>query len=391
MQPLVLNKLTSFMLCSAIALGISGPAMAKDTVKIAFVGPLTGGVSAIGIGGRNSADLAVRERNANPASKYNYELVVLDDECKPNIGVQVVTKIASDKSIIGAVPHYCSAVAMSTVDIYGKFGLPMIVWGAVLPDITYAQKIKEVHRVNGTMINQNDVAAKFMVDRGYKTYAVIHDTTDYGKGHNKYFSEAMQKEGGKIVGTFGVTSDQQDFTAELTRIKELNPEVVYFGGLTPIGIRIRSQMDKLGINAQFEGTSGIKSDSYISGVGENLAEGTLSFIEGAPIEKLPEGIKFSSAYDKQNYGAPAEAYGPFAFVAANLIMDAIEKVGPNRKKVRDELESTKDANTIIGKVTFDDHGQNVVPLITKYVVQDGKWVIWEDSDYASGTRKLKGK
>jgi branched-chain amino acid transport system substrate-binding protein len=40
-------------------------------------------------------------------------------------------------------------------------------------------------------------------------------------------------------------------------------------------------------------------------------------------------------------------------------------------------------------VTFDDHGQNTVALISKYVVQDGKWVIWEDSEYASGKRKLK--
>ncbi len=65
---------------------------AKETVKLAFIGPLTGGVSANGLGGRNSADLAVRLRNADVNAKYGYELVVLDDECKPNIGVQVATK-----------------------------------------------------------------------------------------------------------------------------------------------------------------------------------------------------------------------------------------------------------------------------------------------------------
>jgi branched-chain amino acid transport system substrate-binding protein len=65
---------------------------------------------------------------------------------------------------------------------------------------------------------------------GYKTVAVIHDTTDYGKGHNQYFSEALARLGkAKIVGTFGVTAGQQDFTAELTRIKALNPQVIYFG------------------------------------------------------------------------------------------------------------------------------------------------------------------
>ena len=112
------------------------------------------------------------------------------------------------------------------------------------------------------MINQNEVASKLMTGLGYKKWVVIHDTTDYGKGHNKYFSQLLAKSGGQIVGTFGVTADQQDFTAELTKVKELKPDVVYFGGLTPIGIRIRSQMDKLGVKAVFEGTSGIKSAAF---------------------------------------------------------------------------------------------------------------------------------
>jgi len=365
-------------------------ALAKDIVKIAFIGPLTGGVAANGIGGRNSADLAVRLRNEDPKAKYKYELVSLDDECKPNVGVQVATKAAADKSIIAGVTHYCSAVAMSTGDVYRRFGLPTIVWGAVLPEITYGNDFKEVHRVNGTMINQNEVAAKFMTGLGYKKWVVIHDTTDYGKGHNKYFNQFVTKAGGQIVGTFGVTADQQDFTAELTKVKELKPDVVYFGGLTPIGIRIRSQMDKLGIKAAFEGTSGIKSAAYHDGLGKDLAEGSLSFIEGAPWEKLPGGLNFIAKYSQAKYAEPPEAYGPFAFAATTLIMDAVEKVGPDRKKVRDTLNATRDAETIIGKVTFDDHRQNIVPLISKYVVQDNKWVLWEDSEYASKKRKLPG-
>lgn len=376
---------------AALGLSLLAPASAKDVVKIAFVGPLTGGTSSIGLGGRNSADLAVRLRNADPKSKYTYELVPQDDECRPNVGVQVATKIAADKNIIAGVTHFCSAVAMGTVGVYNRFGLPVIVWGAVLPDITYANDFKEVHRVNGTMINQSEVAAKFMADQGYKKFAIIHDTTDYGKGHNKYFSEFLKKNGATVLGTFGVTADQQDFSTELTKIRELKPDVVFFGGLTPLGVRIRTQMEKLGIKAQFEGTSGIKSDAYIQGVGEKLAEGSLAFLEGAPWEKIPGGLFFTAQYQKQKYSEPPEAYGTFAYAAANLIMDAVEKVGPDRKKVRDVLNKTKDADTLIGKVTFDDHRQNIVPLVTKYVVEDGKWAIWEDSSYASGKRKLAGK
>src|SRR5690242_16606857 len=240
----------------------AGTADAKDKVKVGFIGPLTGGVSVNGLGGRNSADLAVRLRNADPKAKYEYEIVVLDDECKPNVAVQVATKMAADKDIIAGATHYCSATAIATVDTYHKFGFPVIVWGAVLPDVTYRNKYPEIHRVNGTMINQNDANAELISKLGFTTVAVIHDTTDYGKGHNEYFSKSLAKIGkAKIVGTFGVTADQQDFTAELTKIKALNPQVIYFGGLTPIGVRIRSQMDKLGIQALFDCTSGVVSDA----------------------------------------------------------------------------------------------------------------------------------
>jgi len=370
--------------------GLSAAAQAKDTVRIAFVGPLTGGNSAIGLGGRNSADLAVKLRNGGGKAKYQYELVVLDDECKPDTGVQVATKAGSDRSVVAGVTHYCSVVAIATVDTYHRFGLPVIVWGAVLPDITYGNDYKEIHRVNGTMINQNETNAKFVTGRGYKRVAVIHDTTDYGKGHDKYFSQFLTKDGGQVLIDLGVTADQQDFTAELTQVKAQNPEVLYFGGLTPIGVRIRAQMDKLGLNAQFDGTSGIVNDDFIKALGP-LAEGVLAFREGAPAEKLPGGNKFLEDYNKQGYTNPPEAYGPFAYAAADILMDAIEKVGPDRKKIIAELTKVKDRDTIVGKVTFDEHGQNTVPVITKYVVQDGKWVLWEDSEYASGKRKLRGK
>jgi len=376
---------------AVLAIAVAGgQAAAKDKVKVGFIGPITGGVSANGLGGRNSAELAVKLHNADPKSKYEYELVVLDDECKPNVAVQVATKMAADKEIVAAATHYCSSTAIATVDVYHKFGLPVIVWGAVLPDITYRNKYAEVHRVNGTMINQNDSNADLIYKLGYRNVAIIHDTTDYGKGHNEYFTNAFTKLGGKIVGTFGVTADQQDFTAELTKIKALNPEVIYFGGLTPIGVRIRSQMDKLGITAVFDGTSGIVSDAFIQGLGP-LAEGTLAFREGAPTDKLPGGQFFMEKYNAQKYDNPPEAYGAFAYAAMDMILNSIDKVGPDRKKVIADLGSVKDRDSIVGKITFDDHGQNTVAVITKFVVQDGKFVVWEDSEYASGKRKLPGQ
>ena len=385
------NKLAAAIIATLVLTIAAADAGAKDKVKVGYIGPLTGGVSVNGIGGRNSAELAVKLRNTDAKAKYEYEIVVLDDECKPNVAVQVATKMAADKDIIAGATHYCSAAAIAAVDTYHKFNFPVIVWGAVLPDITYRNKYPEIHRVNGTMIDQNDANADLINKLGFKTIAIIHDTTDYGKGHNEYFTKAIERMGkAKIVGTFGVTADQQDFTAELTQIKALNPDVVYFGGLTPIGVRIRSQMDKLGIRAVFDGTSGIVSDAFIQGLGP-LAEGTLAFREGAPTDKLPGGRFFMENYTAQKYDSPPEAYGAFAYAAMDMILDTIEKVGPDRKKVIAELANVKDRDSIVGKITFDDHGQNAVPVITKFVVQDGKFVEWDESEYAAGKRRLPGQ
>jgi branched-chain amino acid transport system substrate-binding protein len=379
-------------LVAGIAIGVlalAANADAKDQVKVVFIGPLTGGVSANGLGGRNSADLAVKLRNQDESTKYEYEMMVLDDECKPNAGVQAATKAGADRAVVAGVTHYCSAVAIATVDTYHRFALPVVVWGAVLPDITYGNDYPEIFRVNGTMINQNETAAELVTELGYETWVIIHDTTDYGQGHNKYFSQYLTENGGEILATFGVTADQQDFTAELTQAKALNPDVIYFGGLTPLGVRIRQQMDRVGIDAQLQGTSGIVSDAFIEGLGP-LAEGVLAFLEGAPVEKLPGGEFFMEEYQKAGYGEPPEAYGAFAFAAMNLVLDTIEEVGPDRTAIIEALAAVKDHDSIVGPITFDEHGQNAVPIISKYVVQDGEWVLWEESEYASGQRKLAG-
>jgi branched-chain amino acid transport system substrate-binding protein len=362
----------------------------KQTVKISFIGPLTGGNAGPGLGGRNSAMLAVKERNEDPNAKYHYELVVIDDECKPDVGVQAALKAASDPVVVASISHYCSVVAISTTDTFHNAGLPSMVWGAVLPDITYGNEYPEVFRVNGTMIQQNQVHAQMMWDDwGYRQVSIIHDTSDYGRGHLQYFSEAFEALGGKILSAQGVTTDQQDFTAELTKVKAEDPDVVYFGGLTPVGIPLYNQMVKLGIPAQFDGTSGIKNESFNEAVGAE-AGGVISFLEGAPLEDLPGGMQFKTNYEAAGYEEPPEAYGPFAYTAAVLVLDAIEKVGPDRTKVMEELATIKDKDTIIGKVTFDEYGQNIVPLVTAYVSQDGQWVPWGQSEYASGARTLPG-
>ena len=369
--------------------GCAPKAKEKETVKLSFIGPLTGPHAAMGIGGRNSFMLAVKQRNEDPDTKYHYEVEAIDDECKPDMGVQAALKACGDPKIMASASHYCSMVAITTADTFHNCGLSSTVWGAVLPDITYGNDYIEVCRANGTMVQQNQVHAQWAWDQGFRNICIMHDVTDYGRGHLKYFSEAWEALGGEILSVDGVLIDQADFTAELTNIKALDPDMIYFGGLTDRGVAIKSQFEKLEMKCQFDGTSGIKNEAFNDALGED-AEGVISWLEGAPMEKLPGGAKFLEAYEKEGYEQPPEAYGPFAYVAGNLIVDAIEEVGPDRKKIAERIDKTKKADTIIGPVEFDDHGQNIVALVTCYVSQDGKWVVWEDSEYASGKRTLPG-
>ncbi|WP_406625211.1 branched-chain amino acid ABC transporter substrate-binding protein [Acidovorax sp. SDU_ACID1] len=360
----------------------AGAATAKDLVKIAFIGPLTGGVSSTGLGGRNSAQLAVDQHNADPSKKYRVELVKLDDECKPAVGVQVVTRAATDRNIIGAVGHYCSAVAIVTVDTFHRFGLPLVIWGAVLPEITYGNSFKEIHRVNGTMINEGKLAAEYVQKAGFKRVALIYDTTDYGKGQSVHFMNALKQFPDiTVTGSYGVDVTQQDFSAELTAAQRGKPDVIWFGGLTPQGVSIKAQLQRIGIATPFIGVSGILNEGFIAGLGSAVAEGVVSFHNGAPIEKYAKGKEFLTAYAAAGFKEEPDAYGPFAYSATKLLIDAIEKVGPNRAKVRDELNTTRDYESLVGTINFDDHRQNITNA-HQYVVQDGKWVYWADSKYA---------
>ena len=71
------------------------------------------------------------------------------------------------------------------MDTYHKFGLPVIVWGAVLPAITYGNDFPEIHRVTGPMTNQTEVNAKLVTALGSKTRVIIHDPHDDGNGHEQ--------------------------------------------------------------------------------------------------------------------------------------------------------------------------------------------------------------
>lgn len=365
------------MLTTVVMLVTGCSSKKSDTIKIGFIGPLTGGNAATGIGLRNSAELAVKEANASGKYKHKFELVVVDDGGNPSTAVSAANKLIANKDIVAVFGHFNSGAALATVPIFHKNGMPILVTAAIHPDITKG-KFKEVTRIMTAANVQNEFAGKTAVKEwGIKTIALINDKTDYGKTNADQFAEAAKKNGATIISEDGISVGQQDFSALLTKIKAENPEAIYFGGVATEAALLKRQMADLNMNCLFISDSGIISDTF-NKIAGSAATGMIAFNIGKPLEDLPGGKAFEKNYAAAKFAEPHEAYGHFAYDSANVVMAAIEKAGEKgaitRSSVAAAIRATKDFPCIIGKTTFDERGENTLKLITPYISDGGKWV-----------------
>jgi branched-chain amino acid transport system substrate-binding protein len=359
------------------------------TVKIAFVGPITGPNAALGIGMKNSAQLAVDQANKSGKLPYKLELLVLDDVSDPAQAVNAVNKAASDPDVVAAVAHFNSGCALATVHTFNKFQLPVVIMGAIHDNIT-ENGYPEITRVISAANIQNKIAGDVAVkDMGIKKISVIHDQTDYGKTNADQFIAQAKANGAEVLSYDGISVAQQDFSAVLTAIKSKNPEMVFFGGLATEAALIKRQMKDLNINALFMSDSGILSATFNEIAGD-AAEGALAHGVGKPIEDLPGGLAYIDAYKQANFKEPYDAYGPFAYDATNIVIDALSRVdNVDRAAMTEAIRETKEFPGILGDTSFDQKGQTTLDLITTYISEGGEWVPYYKSTIKVVDKQIK--
>ncbi len=384
------NRKVSFIFILVIAVSLVGSTGWTQTkvVKIGFIGPLTGPNAAQGVGARNAFDLAIREANASGKFPYKIEMVALDDASDPATGVAAALKLVSDPAVVAASGHWNSSVALATIHTFHTYKVPFIVWGAIHPDITAYYKYPGVDRVAPTLVQENNPLCNWVIgELGYKSFSIISDTSSYGETNTKAFTPLAQGKGAKILSVDAVTVGTTDFRPILTKIKGMNPSAIYFGGVVMEGALIRDQMEKVGLGKLFCAISGIKDDKFLEVAGPS-GEGVLATEPGKPIERLPEGARFLKAYQAAGYREPFGAYGPNAYDSAGIILEAVSKAGPDNKDAIAKYIRGIKYKGLMGETTFDETGQTTNIVVSRFVGQDGKWVVWEDSDYAKGKRKL---
>ncbi|MEZ5785225.1 MAG: branched-chain amino acid ABC transporter substrate-binding protein [Xanthobacteraceae bacterium] len=369
-------KLTRrFLLVATVAvtgpLLFAGASMAQDkTVKLGFIGPLSGGNAHHGLAARNGFLLAVEHANAS-GLPFKIEPVILDDASDPPTGVNAALKLVNDPDVVGAIGHWNSPVALATTPVFNRSGVPFIIWGAISPRVT-EQNLPFVTRVTPTLVAENAPLAETIAKQGVKNLVILSDTSDYGKQNTLSFTELFEKAGGKIVAADAAPVGTTDFRAILTKLKAANAQGLYFGGvITEAGI-VRKQMKELGMNIPMYGISGIYDPKFIEIAGD-AAEGTVAGVRQA--QENPKADAMIKAYEGKNYPEPHSHYTMFAYDATGILVDAMKKHGTEDKAALAKAIRNADYDGVLGKTTFDDNGQTKVSVaIALYEVKDGKWV-----------------
>ncbi len=358
--------------------------------KIAIIGvmaPLSGDLSALGLGIQHSVELAVKQANANNAIPgWTLQVEAKDDEAKPDVGKNAATAFAAEPNVAGVVGDLNSSVSQSTQPVLATAKIVQVSPANTNPTLTQGADFKTApkrtydtyFRTCTTDAIQGPFAAQYMFKAGITKVATIHDKKAYGQGLVEAFTGEFTKLGGTVVDAETINPDDSNYSSVITKIKPKGPQGVYYGGEYPQAGPLSQQMKAAGLNVPLMGGDGIYDPKFIVLAGTTSA-GDLATSVGAPTDQLAAGKKFLADYAAAGYKDPAAAYGAYSFDAANAIINALKVSLKGAKDVASVRQPTIDAlgkvsfDGVTGKVAFDQYGDSTSRVLTVYKVVSGAW------------------
>ncbi|WP_326674509.1 branched-chain amino acid ABC transporter substrate-binding protein [Streptomyces sp. NBC_01257] len=360
-----------------------------QTVVIGVDAPLTGDLSALGLGIKNSADLAAKTANKDktvPGIKF--EIQPLDDQAQPSVGQQNATKFIDNKSVLGVVGPLNSGVSQSMQKPLNDAGLTQVSPANTGTELTQGDNwksgdkkrpFKTYFRTATTDQIQGAFAAKYLYNNAkIKQVYLIDDQKPYGAGLAASFKATFTGLGGKIAGSDHVNPDDRDFNAVVTKVKKSGAKAVYYGGEYPAGAPLSQQL-KDSVQIPLMGGDGMYSADFIKL--NKKAQGDIATSVGKPVEELESAKKFIADYKTAGYKDAYEAYGGGTYDATWSIIEAVKAVvAANDGKLPDDartkvLDAMSKVNFegVTGPVSFDEFGDTTNTMMTAYQVDGGKW------------------
>ncbi|MBC7273490.1 MAG: branched-chain amino acid ABC transporter substrate-binding protein [Streptomyces sp.] len=367
-------------------------------VIIGVDAPLTGDLSALGLGIKNSADLAAKTANKdNYVDGVTFEIQALDDQAQPSSGQQNASTLVANKDVIGVVGPLNSSVAESMQKVFDDAKLVQVSPANTGPGLTQGadwqtnkvRTYKSYFRTSTTDAIQGPFAAQYVYNDSKKTKVfVIDDKKTYGAGLAATFTDEFKKLGGKVVGTEHINPDTKDFSAVATKVKNSGADVVYYGGEYPQAGPLSKQIKAAGVKVPLVGGDGIFDPTFIELAG-NDSDGDLATSVGAPLEELDSAKKFVDAYKAGGYKEDYAAYGGYSYDATWSIIEAVKKVvEDNDGKLPDDARAQVTAavqnvsfDGVTGKVSFDEFGDTTNKQLTVYAVENGEWKAVKSGTY----------
>jgi len=376
-----------FLTC-VFVFGVS-PAFAEDewgtitipkgeSIHLGFAAALTGDYANLGLDEQNGVELALEDQGSEVLG-FKVDLLVEDDQCEGSPAMAIAEKFSADPQFVGLIGHMCSGSSIPASKTFEKHGLSMISPSSTAAEYT-ARGMKNVFRTCFNDASQGKVAAEYAANvLKLKTVAVLHDKSQYGQPIAENFQNTFESLGGKVVTFEGVTRGDKDFRPILTKIKPMNPQAIYFGGMAAEGALIARQMRDVGISkAKFISDDGCYSvPDFIKGAGEASDDAYITFAKPAG-----EEFKKWSARFEAKFGNPPVVFAPQAYDAATAMLMAIEKAGQvqddgslviGKKALADAIRAVEFQGAS-GKVGFLDTGDSQSEVIMWHV-QDGGFVI----------------
>lgn len=335
-------------------LTFSGLATAK-TVKIAVAGPHTGPYAAFGEQFWKGATQAANDLNkAGGINGRMVELVKADDACEPKQAVSVANKIIEKDGVVAVIGHFCSSSTMPASDIYDEAGVVMITPGSTNPVIT-ERGMPTVFRMCGRDDQQGVMAAEYIHNKlKAKKVAIIHDKDTYGRGLADAMKRHLNKLGTKEVLYEGLTRGEKDFNSLVTKMKSLNVDVVYFGGIhTEAGPLVR-QVREQGLKATFFSGDGIVTEDFVTSAGGGKFVNDVHMTFGKDARTLESGKKVVEGFRKSGY--EPEGYTLYSYASVQALANAMKETNSfDGEKVSAWLKKNS-VVTVMGEKAWDNKG-----------------------------------
>lgn len=390
------------VLAAACGGGEEEPGASGDdarVVRIGVIAPLSGDLTAIGTGIRNSVDLAINQANSgNKVPGWRFELAAEDDAAKADVGAQAATKLSTDPSVIGVVGTYNSSVALQVAPILGRANIVQVSPANTSDTLTRGEN----HKTSPTRLYTNyfrlatldSLQGGFAADYAYndlraRNVVIIHDKKTYGQGLTESFKARFERLGGRVTTTETINPGDKDFAGVLSKIKPLNPDLIFYGGEFPEASLIsRQAKEAQGIRAPLMGGDGIVDATYIR-TGGTAVNGDLGTSVGAPPESLDSARQFLADYAAAGYRDSYTAYGALAYDSTNAIINAFAAAIGKGTEVTESVRRSviegvgrSSFNGATGRVGFDAFGDTVTRTLTVYKVDNGAFVPIKTGDFA---------